>query len=115
MKKVILFSSVALLFTNVLAGMLLSTFDTFNVVTTSLIILLTAGLLYTTTVIQLKDALRVSLSIIFALVGIVLYLLLLFAPHHIQDNWAIVVTILLIIIEIIMLYLAHWISKKTNL
>lgn len=114
MKKVILFSSVALLVANILAGLLLSAYDTFNVVATSIILLLTAGLLYATTVVQLKDAFRVSLIIIFAFIGLVLFLLMLFAPHHIQDNWAMIVAIIFIIIEIIVLYLAHWISKKTN-
>ena len=112
MKKVILLSSVALLLVNILVGLLLSAYDTFNVIATSIIILLTAGLLYATTVIQLKDAFRVSLSIIFAFVGLVLYLLLLFAPHHIQDNWAIIAAILLIITEIIVLFVAHQISIK---
>lgn len=115
MKKVILFSSVALLVANVLAGLMLSAYNTFNVITTSTIILLTTGLLYATTVVQLKDAFRVSLNFIFAFVGLVLFLLMLFAPHHIQDNWAMIVAIMLIIIEIIVLYLAHWISNKTNL
>ena len=115
MNKVILISSVALLLANVLAGVLLSAYGTFSVIATSIIILLTAGLLYATTVIQLKDAFRVSLNIIFAFVGLVLFILMLFAPHHIQNNWAIIVAIVLIIIEIVMLYVAHWISKKTNL
>lgn len=115
MKKVILFLSVTLLVTNVLAGLMLSAYDTFNVIATSITLLLSTGLLYATTAIQLKDAFRVSLTIIFTFVGLVLFLLMLFAPHHIQDNWVMIVAIVLIIIEIIVLYLAHWISKKTNL
>lgn len=112
MKKVILFSSVALLVANILAGLLLSAYDTFNVVASSIIVVLTAVLLYATTAIQIKDAFRVSLNIIFAFIGLTLYIMMLFAPHHIKDNWAVIVSIVLFIIEIIVLYLANWISKK---
>ncbi|MBO7615653.1 MAG: hypothetical protein J6T22_00460 [Bacteroidales bacterium] len=115
MKKVILFSSTALLVVNILAGLILSAYEAFNIIATSVVILITTGLLYATTVIQLKDAFRVSLCIVFAFVGLVLFLLMLFSPHQIQDNWTVIVALALIIIEIIMLYLGHWASKKTNL
>ena len=112
MKKVILFSTVALLIVNILIGLMLSAYETFNIVATSAIILITMGLLYATTVIQLKDAFRVSLCLIFAFVGLILFLLMLFSPHQIQDNWAMIVALVLIFVEIIVLYVAHWISKK---
>lgn len=114
MKKVILFSSAALLVVNILAGLILSAYESFNKVATSAIILITTGLLYATTVIRLKDAFRVSLCMIFAFVGLILFLLMLFSPHQIQDNWTVIVALVLIIIEIIVLYLAHWVSKKST-
>ena len=114
MKKVILFSSAALLVVNILAGLIMSAYESFNIVATSAIILITMGLLYATTVIQLKDAFRVSLCMIFAFVGLILFLLMLFSPHQIQDNWAMIVALVLIIIEIIVLYIAHGVSKKNT-
>lgn len=114
MKKVILFSSAALLVVNILAGLILSAYEPFNIVATSVVILITMGLLYATTAIQLKDAFRVSLCMIFAFVGLILFLLMLFSPNQIQDNWTVIVALVLIIIEIIVLYLAHWVSKKNT-
>lgn len=114
MKKVIFFAFTAFFIVNILAGFLLTCYHTFNVIATSVSLLTTAVLMYAVTKVHLKAAFRVSLTYTFAIVGVVSYLLMLFSHHQIQDNWCLIVALVLLALEATILYITHCASKRTN-
>lgn len=74
--------------------------------------MVTTLLLYLTTVIQLKDGYKISLALLFSIVGIFEYVLSLYAPNQFKDNWWLISVILLIAFETILLIVTNTFSKK---
>ncbi len=111
MKKAILFATLAVLAVNILAGLLLSGYHTFNVLATSLVIALTTTLMYITEYITMKDAFRVSLPFLFAFLGLVMFLLMLFSEPQLQDNWRVIVSLVLLLFEVLVLYITYRVGK----
>lgn len=111
MKKTILFATIAVLIVNIVAGLLLSNYHTFNMLATSVVVILTATLMYITECITMKAAFRVSLPFVFAAMGIVMFLLMLFSKHQIQDNWCVIVSLVILLMEAVILYVTHRVSK----
>ncbi len=111
MKKTILFATIAVLIVNIVAGLLLSNYHTFNMLATSVVVILTATLMYITEYITMKDAFRVSLPFVFAFLGLVMFLLMLFSEPQLQDNWCVIVSLIILLIEAVMLYITHHVSK----
>lgn len=114
MKKTILFATLALLVVNIVAGLLLSSYHTFNVLATSLVIAFTATLMYITECITMKDAFRVSLPFVFAFLGLVMFLLMLFSKSQLQDNWCVILLLVLLLFEVLVLYITYRISKTVK-
>lgn len=114
MKKTIIFSTIGLIAVNLLAGVILSRYHLFNVATTSVVILLTGCLNFIASTIPLKDAYRVAHYYLFSLLGIVMFLLMLFSPHQLKDNWWVVVSIIIVAMESIELYVTYKISNYQN-
>lgn len=114
MKKTILFSTIAVLVVNIFAGLLLSSYHTFNWAATSIVVLLTAALMYITESITMKDAFRVSLPFTFAFLGVVMFLLMLFSKHQLQDNWCVIVSLVILLVEVVILYVTHKVSQKVK-
>ncbi len=112
MKKTTIIIAAILLVLNILLGLLLSSFKPFNIVFTSLIILLTGGLIYLLQSIKLKDAFAISLSFLFATIGLIEYILAIISPEYIPDNGYIIATIVLLAIESIILLICNLTSKK---
>ena len=111
MKKTIIFTTIAVLVVNIVAGLLLSSYHTFNMLATSVVVLFTAALIYITESITMKDAFRVSLPFVFSTIGVVMFLLMLFSKHQIQDNWCVIVSLVLLLVETVILYVTHRVSK----
>ena len=112
MKKIIIFSSTILLITNLLFGAILSFYGVFNVTLSSITIVITGILLYLTDTINLKDGYKVSLMLLFTIVGTLEFILSLIAPNNIRDNWWLILIIALIAVEAILLIMANTISNK---
>lgn len=112
MKKTILFATLAVLAVNILAGLLLSGYHTFNVLATSLVIALTTTLMYITEYITMKDAFRVSLPFVFAFLGLVMFLLMLFSKPQLQDNWHVIISLIIFLVEVIVENVTHRISRR---
>ena len=112
MKKTILFATLAVLAVNILAGLLLSGYHIFNVLATSLVIVLTTTLMYITECITMKDAFRVSLPFAFAFLGLVIFLLMLFSKPQLQDNWHVIISLIIFLVEVIVVNVTHRISRR---
>lgn len=112
MKKTTLIITAILLIVNILFGVLLPSFKPFNVGFTSIVILLTGGLIYLLQCIKMKDAFAISLSFVFAVLGIVEYVLAILSPAHIPDNGYVIATIVLLVIQLIILLICNLTSNK---
>lgn len=112
MKRIIIIFSVILLVINILFGAILSCYKGFNVVVSSIVVLLTATMLYMANCIILKDAFKVSLSILFSLGGLIAFVISMFMPSHFSDNWGIIVIITLLALQGLILLLANTVSTK---
>ena len=97
MKKVIVVTTAALLILNSILGHLISSFSLFNVVYTSIVILLTGTLLFLLQIIRIRDA--------FIILGLI-------APHEIEDNGYIIATIIMITFGFIILLICNITSKS---
>lgn len=111
MKNITLITGAILLVTNILIGMVLTAYQPFNVVITSIVVAATTALIYSLRCMTLKDAFYISLTGIFSFIGIIAFVLGLFAPQQFSNNWYLIVIFLLIAIEAILLLIANKTSK----
>lgn len=84
----------------------------FNVGVNSAVIVVTMALLYILKVIKMKDAFVISQSFLSLFLGLVEFILGCFAPQRFDDNWYLVVIILLIAFEGILLLMTNLMSNK---
>lgn len=114
MKRIIILSSAVLLVANLLLGLILSFYGGYNVAISSFVIIGTGILLYLIHTINLKDAYKVSLTLLFAIAGCLEFLLSLLSPNRLTDNWWLIIVILLMAFEAIMLIVTNTISKRVS-
>ncbi len=112
MKKAILITSAILLALNLIFGLVLSSYDWFNVAVSSGIIILTVSLCLLADRAVIKDGFKVSLLILFSIIGLIQYILAVFMPLAFTDNWIFIAIIVLFGIEAIMLTGASIVSDK---
>ena len=89
----------------------MSSYHAFNCVATSIVTVLTAALIYITECITIKDAFRVSLPFTFSTLGVVMFLLMLFSKHQLQDNWCVIISLIILLVEVVILYVTHKVSQ----
>lgn len=111
MKKGLLIFGIILLISNILIGLIVSSYETFNVCLTSVVIVATTLLLGWLSSSNLKDAFKISLTVLFSFLGLVEFVLGLVAPSQFEDNWYLVVIIVLIIIESLFVISSSMASK----
>lgn len=111
MKKIIILSCIVLLIANVLSGMVLSSYDLFNILLSSVVILATGILLYLTDTIYLKDGYKVPFMLLFTIAGALEFFLAIIAPSRITDNWWLILVIGLLAIELMLLIITNTVSK----
>ena len=111
MKKVIILSCMVLLIANLLFGAILSFYGEFNVAISSVVIVVTGLLIYLTDIIRLKNGYKISLMLIFAVGGLLEFVLLI-APNRLTDNWWLILVIGLMAAEAILLIITNTVSNK---
>jgi len=60
---------------------------------------------------KIKDAFQISLSFLFAFLGILQFVLCCLSPNFLHDNWYLLSAILLLLIESVLLFVAYIISE----
>ncbi len=103
MKTKILTISGILVATNLLIGLLLSAYSAFNLLLTTIMLLLSAALIYTVNSIRVSDAIKVSFTLLLCLSAFIKFALTLFAPKHLQDNWCLIACVVITVFEVVML------------
>ena len=80
----------------------------------SVVILLSGIVLLALSYMPLKDAFKYSLTYLFALIGFVEYILGIFAPPELNNNWFVVLIIVILTLEIILISLTNIVTQKNN-
>lgn len=112
MKKRIIIIAAILLAVNLLAGLLLSAYEPFNICFTSIVIIATTVLICLLDTIQMKTAFAISLSGLFFFCGFAGFILGCVSPSQIEDNGCIIAAVLGFAIEIAILIICNYTSKK---
>lgn len=112
MKKLIIISGLVVLLLNALCGLVFSNYEVGNVVATSIVVFMNTILLYSLHIVTMKDAFKMSFSIIFIILGFLLFIFGLFAPRQFENNWFFLLCIITYAIEILFILTTNHISKQ---
>jgi len=112
MKNITLIIGIILLIANILFGLIISSYQPFNMWLNSGVIVAVTALLFAVGRITLKDAFKISLTFLFGFLGFIEFVLGLFAPQKFADNWYLIVIILFVIFKAIVLITTNIVSKK---
>lgn len=112
MKNLILIIGGIILLFNILLNFIISAYHPFNVFLGCFSIIITSLLLYFLQRIQLRDGFYISLSCLFTLMGLITFFLSIISPERIENNWSLIGIILILTIEIIIMLMTNFISKK---
>ena len=114
MKRLIILTTVILLVVNGLLGFILTAYHTTNVCLNTAVILLSGIVLWIISSTHLKDAFKVSLASLFAIAGIIEYILGFFSPTEWSDNWFAILVIAVLAVEIIIVLLTNYVTNKNK-
>lgn len=114
MKRLIILTTIILLVVNGLMGLILTAYQSTNVYLNSAVILLTGIVLFGVSSTNLKDAFKISLTSLFAVVGGIEYILGFFAPTEWSNNWFAILLIVVLAIEIIFVLLTNFVTNKNT-
>lgn len=112
MNKLVIVVSACLLVVNVLAGLIISAYEPFNVCFSSAAIVVTAILLCLLNTVQLKDAFRISLAFLFSFCGLVEFILGCSCSPSFADNGCLITALLMVVGEVAILLICCLISKS---
>lgn len=114
MKRLIILTTIILLVVNGLFGLIISAYQSTNVYLNSVVILLGGIVLWAVTSTQLKDAYKISLTSLFVIVGIIEFVLGLFAPTEWSNNWFVILLIAVLAVENIIILLTNFVTNKNK-
>lgn len=114
MKQAILTLGIIFLLTNTAFGLVLDSYDTFNVVFSSGAIVVTTIILLLTNYIKMNDAFKVSLYLINAVCGLIEYIIGLVVERDMHNNWYYVVLIMILAFQSVLLTATNITSKKIS-
>lgn len=115
MKKLTLILGSLTLIINILLGMMLSFYPAFNMGVNCVVILFNMVLIYTLSAIQIKDGFRYSLNFLFIALSLVEVILGFLTPERFEDNFTLILLLLILISKIVLLIITACVSKITNL
>lgn len=114
MKQLVILIGVILFVANLMLGMIISSYDAFNLFVSSLVIAFTTALLFYLNIVRLKDGFKIPLYVLFSVLGCIEFILSVFSPKTFEDNWFLLVIILSLTIECVILLITHKISIKVS-
>lgn len=114
MKQIVLTLGVIFLFANLAFGLVLDSYDLFNLLMSSGVIIFTTIILMSIELIKMKDGFKVPLYVINSFCGIIEYTIALLAKNDMSNNWFYVVLIIAIAFQLVLLSAANITSKQIN-
>lgn len=110
MKNLILVIGIICFVANLLLGLIISSYSPFNIWLNSSVIAINTGLMYAIATSSVKDGFKISLSILFPLCGLIEYFLGLFATNTFENNWFLIIAVIILFIESILYAIVYGIS-----
>lgn len=114
MKNLSIIIGSILLLLNVLFGLMLSNYCTFNWLLNSGIIIVSVVMLYMVSSMGLNDGFRVSFNCLFPMFTFIELICGFLATERFNDNLYLIAIILLVVLQIVMLISASYLSTKNN-
>ena len=112
MKQIVLTLGVIFLFANLAFGIVLDSYDLFNLLMSSGTIIFTTAVLISIEFIKIKDGFKVPLYVINSFCGIVEYIIALVAKNDMSNNWFYVLLIVIVTFQLVLLATTNITSKK---
>ena len=114
MRVLIIIISFILILFNVLAGIILNDYLLGNIVASSCVLLINGVLLLFVTNSEMKDAFKISFSLLFPFFGIIEFILAILAPNTWKDNIYYVCIISLLALQFILFFAATKTTKHNQ-
>lgn len=114
MKQIVLTLSAIFLFANLAFGLILESFDTFNLLMSSGVIIFTTIIQLAVELIKMKDGFKVPLYVINSFCGIIEYIIALIAKNDMSNNWFYVLLIVIVAFQLFVLFTTNITSKKIS-
>lgn len=112
MKQVIITLGIIFLLANLAFGLVLDSFDMFNLLMSSGTIVFTMGALMSIEIIKIKDGFKVPLYIMNSICGVIEYIIALVAKNDMSNNWFYVLLIVIVALQLVLLTATNVTSKK---
>lgn len=96
---------------NISAGIIVTEYQTFNVVVSSSVIMLNFGVLYLLHSLEIKDAFGISLSFVLPFIGIIEVIMSIMMPADWHDNIWLILLFGLIAFQVLMVFAVNLNSK----
>lgn len=112
MKTITFIIGSIVLLLNVLFGLMLSSYSTFNCMLNSGVVIVSVVMLYLVSAIELNDGFRVSFNCLFPMFSFIELICGFLAPEHISDNLYLIAIILLVVLQVVMLVSAGYLSTN---
>lgn len=114
MRKITLLIGSLLFLLNIVLCVLISSYSFFHATYTGVIIAITTSLISLLQKLKISDAFKVSLSLLFIVLGFFEFIVSFFSAETIQDNWTIILSVVLTVGEIGIFSLIYKIDKITK-
>ncbi len=111
MKKLLIDSGIVFLILNTLVGFLISSYQPFHFLSVNLIILVSVTLLYILTISDTSQGYKIGLSVLFVITGVIKAICIIVGPAQFQNNYFLIVALLVLAIEIVCLMTAMTVKK----
>lgn len=114
MKSIILTIGGILVAVNLLFGLLISAYDAFNVGFTTAVLILTSAFIYAVYTVRMSDAAKVAFTVLLPVSGFVKLVLGIISPVRIEDNWCVIGSVLLTVIELVIVFCYYKLHRFVN-
>ena len=112
MKSYVLTIGIAFLILNILIGLICSSLSWVNISASSVAILLNTALAYFVFGDNVKTPFKISLMFIIPIITIIEYLIVLFMPNKLENNYALIIILILLFLESIIYLTIKKVSTK---
>lgn len=103
---------IILLIINIIAGIILTAYPTFNTVLNSCVLAIAFVFSVWLSNGKINTPFRLSLSFFIPTVTLIEFIIGIFSPHQFQDNWGIIAILILVAFEAFLIYSVMHRSKK---
>ena len=114
MQKITIVTCALLLLINVVAHFIFPSYSSFNCGVSSIIVVIGMALTIIVANTKMKDAFRYSLNTIIPTATLIEFVICIIGPDRMVNNYCVIISILLIVVQLILLFVANHISKSIN-